>query len=53
MKKKKLNEITDCLLDNDDYFYRDNEMFRTDLNNIEHQVDPTFDLQKDGKKIKK
>lgn len=53
MQKKKWNEITDCLLDNDDYFYRDNEMFRTDLNNIEHQVDPTFDLQKDGKKIKK
>lgn len=47
MQNKKRKEITDCLIDNDDYFFRDNEMFRASLDNTNHQVDPTYDIPKE------
>lgn len=52
MQNKKRKEITDCLIDNDDYFFRDNEMFRAALDNIEHQVDPTYDIPKEVRKAR-
>ena len=52
MKKKKDKIITDTVLDNDDYFYRDNEMARCNIDNPKHQVDPFNDLRKDIKKGK-
>ena len=50
MNKKQENEFNDTVCDNDDYFFRDNEMARTDLRNINHQVDPTYNEYKDNKK---
>lgn len=39
VKKKKIKH---SIQENCDYFYRDNEMFRTSLEEIEHECDPTF-----------
>lgn len=50
MNKNIKDEIDNCLVDNDDYFYRDNEMARCDLNNISHQVDPSYETDKQKKK---
>lgn len=49
MIKNKKKVLTDCLIDNDDYFYRDNEMARNNLDNINHQVDETFKKEKKEK----
>lgn len=38
MAKKK--KIKHSVQENCDYFYRDNEMFRTSLDDIEHECDP-------------
>lgn len=46
MNKQNKNDLDHCLCENDDYFFRDNEMYRTNLDNIEHQVDPTFHKDK-------
>ena len=46
MIKNKKKVLTDCLIDNDDYFYRDNEMARNNLDNINHQIDETFKKEK-------
>ena len=49
MIKNKKKALTDCLIDNDDYFYRDNEMARNNLDNINHQIDETFKKEKKEK----
>ena len=53
MEKKKDKIITDTVVDNNDYFYRDNEMARSNIDNPKHQVDPFNDLRKDVSKGKK
>ena len=50
MNKKINEEFQDTVCDNDDYFFRDNEMARCDLNNINHQVDPTYNEYKNKKR---
>ena len=50
MDKKRKKELTATLVSNDDYFFRDSEMQRVDLNNPKHQTDPTFENDKDEKK---
>ena len=52
MKKKKKNFITDTVIDNNDYFYRDNEMARSNIDSPKHQLDPFNDLQKEVRKNK-
>ena len=46
MNKKKKNNINDSLIDNDDYFYRDSEMYRANLDEPKHEIDPTFNIDK-------
>jgi len=53
MNKKIIDEFQDTVCDNDDYFFRDNEMARTDLENINHQVDPTYNEYKETKNKQK
>lgn len=53
MNKQNKNDLDHCVCDNDDYFFRDNEMYRTSLDDINHQVDPTFDKDKKNINIKK
>ena len=39
-------KFEDCVIDNDEYFYRDQEMARSNMNDIKYQVDPNIDKQK-------
>ncbi len=47
MQDKRKKELTDTVVDNDDYFFRDNEMARADLRRPRHEIDPTFDIDKE------
>ena len=47
MNKKINEEFQDTVCDNDDYFFRDNEMARADLRRPRHEIDPTFDIDKE------
>ena len=38
----KRKQLTDTIIDNDDYFFRDSEMFRADLENSKHEIDPSI-----------
>ena len=44
--KKKNNKLNSNLCDNCDYFYRDQEMFRADVNEPIHENDQTFEKKK-------
>lgn len=46
MKKLEKNKIEHSLVENDDYFYRDQEMYRAEVDNPTHQEDPTFKNKK-------
>lgn len=39
MNDNKRKQLTDTLIDNDDYFFRDAEMFRADIENPKHETD--------------
>ena len=49
MSDKKKRELTNTVISNDDYFFRDSEMQRVDLNDPQHQTDPTFDKERNKK----
>lgn len=49
MNKKIKDEFQDTVCDNNDYFFRDNEMARCNMENINHQVDPTYNEYKEKK----
>lgn len=46
MDNNKNKRLTDTIIDNDDYYFRDFEMFRADLNEPKHEIDPTYDIDK-------
>lgn len=48
MNKK--HEIKLSIIENDDYYYRDQETFRNDIENINHEIDPTYNKTKEKKK---
>lgn len=51
MNKK--NKITDTVIDNDDYFFRDNEMARAKIDDPNHQTDETINNNLENRQRKK
>jgi hypothetical protein len=47
-------KLTDTVLDNDEYFFRDNEMFRAQVDNPNFQIDLSInnDIENDTKRKK-
>lgn len=47
-------KLTDTVLDNDEYFFRDNEMFRAQVDNPNFQIDISInnDIENDTKRKK-
>lgn len=50
MKKLNKKQLKHCIIENDEYFYRDLEMYRPNMENIEFQVDPTYQKRETTKK---
>ena len=48
------NKLTDTVIDNDEYFFRDNEMARAKVDNPNFQTDPSInsDIENDTKRKK-
>ncbi len=46
-KNKRKFQIEDTVLDNDDYFFRDSEMFRAQVENPKHKINETYDISHD------
>ena len=44
------NKLTDTVIDNDEYFFRDNEMARAKVDNPNYQTDPSVnnDIENDN-----
>lgn len=53
MEKHEKKQLERCLIENDDYFFRDSEMYRPEVDNPKHQVDPTFENKKRETTLKK
>ena len=52
MNKKQKNELTDTVINNNEYFFRDSEMYRADLENPKHEIDPSIN-GRNKNKVKK
>lgn len=48
------NKLTNTVIDNDEYFFRDNEMARAKVDNPNFQTDPSInnDIENDTKRKK-
>ena len=53
MKMLEKNKIEHSLVENDDYFYRDQEMYRAEVENPIHEEDSTFKNKKRENTLKK
>ena len=53
MKMLEKNKIEHSLVENDDYFYRDQEMYRAEVENPIHEEDSTFKNKKRETTLKK